>query len=99
MNAKRFEEVTYTAPAHWASYLFNDDASGLDYYNTPGDDAGDRELAAADAFIESVGLGAPVGCSEESEFLWRPDYCARDKDGRNLGGDCLTYTFLREVES
>ncbi len=94
MNAKRFEEVSYTAPAHWASYLFNGDASGLDYYNTPDDDAGDREIAAADAFIESVGLGSPVGCSEESEFRWRPDYSLG-----GLGCDCLTYTFLREVES
>jgi hypothetical protein len=95
---KRFETETYTAPACWASYLINGDASGLDYYNTPDDPAGDREIAAADAFIESVGLGSPVSCSEESEFRWHPDYCARSADGRKLGGDCLTYSFLRQVE-
>lgn len=40
-----------TAPAYWASYLINGDASGFDYYNTPDDPTrGDRDLAQAQAF-------------------------------------------------
>ncbi len=88
---KRFETETYTAPAHWASYLINGDASGIDYYNTPTDRSGDRDIADADAFIEAVGLGAPVDVSEP-EFMQHGDY------GR-LAGDYCTYSFLREVES
>lgn len=87
---KRFETETYTAPACWASYLINGDASGLDYYNTPDSDAGDEEIAAADAFIADVGLGAPVDCSE-SEFMHRGDY-------GSLAGDYCTYSFLRDTE-
>ncbi len=77
----KFESEEYTAPSCWASYLINGDASGID----------DSDVKEADAFIESVNLGAPVGCSDESEFMSRPDY--------GDAGDCLTYSFLRKVET
>ncbi len=88
---KRFEVETYTAPACWASCLINGDASGLDYCNTPSDPAGDREIAAADAFIADVGLGGPVDCSE-------PEFMTYGWDYGDLAGDYCTYSFLREVE-
>jgi len=88
----RFETETYIAPAHWASYLINGDASGLDYENTPGDDQGNREIRDADNFIASVGLGAPVDCSE-SEFM------SHGWDFGGLAGDYCTYSFLRQVDT
>jgi len=44
--------VTLIAPAHWASYLINGDASGLDR----------AERWAVDAWLASEGLGLPVSC-------------------------------------
>lgn len=94
----RFEVETYTAPAHWAPYLFNGDSSGLEYSNTPDDLAGDRDIAAADAMIADIGLGDPVGCSEEEEFTPYPDYTTCNEYGTRLASGCLTYSFLRPVE-
>ena len=72
---------TFTAPAHWACYFINDDASGMD----------DADIRAADEWIESLGFGAPVGVSEEPEFLhWHDARWAMP-----LACDCLTYTFFR----
>ncbi len=80
VKAKRLEAEQYTAPSHWASYLINGDASGID----------DRDIAQADAFVESVGCGAPVNC-EDAGFIHCPDY-------GDLAADCRTYTFLRREE-
>lgn len=55
--------VTYSMPAHWASYLINGDASGLD----------DDDIAQADAAIEDIGLGSPVDVSD-SDFRRGGDY-------------------------
>ena len=70
-------KYTYTAPAYWASYLINGDASGMD----------DDEAAQCDAWIDSLGYGAPVDCSDEGEF-------AHSNDATDLGGAVCTYTFL-----
>lgn len=53
---------TRTLPAHWAPYLINGDATGMD----------DSEQAECDAYMEQERLPAPVGCGE-SYFSWRND--------------------------
>lgn len=55
MNAKI--EI-YILPAHWASYLINNDASGIDEF----------DQQAADSFLHSHKLGSPVSCSDETYF-------------------------------
>lgn len=59
----RITTATYSMPAHWASYLINGDASGLD----------DDDIAQADAAIKDIGLGSPVDVSE-SDFRRGGDY-------------------------
>lgn len=71
----------YTAPAHWACYFINDDPSGMD----------DADIAAADQWIKIIGLGAPVDCSSDAEFMrWHDAHHVMP-----LAADCCTYTFLR----
>jgi len=69
---------TATAPSSWASYLINGDASGLD----------DGEEAAADAWIDSLGWGAPTGC-EDAGFI-----AYHDAHQFALASDCQVYSFL-----
>lgn len=80
--------VTATAPAYWAPYLVNGDASGLE----------PAELRAADAF--SAWLGGPVAsCSHESFFAWQNDgrRAALRAGLPDIGGsDCLEYMALLE---
>ena len=66
----RFETVEADAPAEWASYLINGDASGID----------DADIDAADAMIEAIGMGSPVDTSAESFFRHFPDYSTRGAD-------------------
>ena len=79
----RFETFTATAPADWASYLINGDASGLE----------DGEEAIIDAWIADYCEGLmPVDCTENGfmayhdAWHWYP-----------LGSDCQTYTFMRPI--
>jgi hypothetical protein len=68
----------FTAPSYWASYLINGDDTGID----------DEEKAAADAWLESLGLGYPVSC-DDAGFRWHHDafeFCP-------VGTDCQIYTF------
>ena len=74
-----FDAVKYRAPSAWASYLINGDASGID----------DADIAACDAWIKRVGLGAPVDC-EEYGFLWSHDAMVECP----LGADCAEFSFL-----
>jgi len=74
------DSITYTAPASWACYLFNDDCSGMD---------GD-EIKAVDSWIDGLGLGAPVAASEEPSFTAWHDA----KDCFPFAADCLEYTFF-----
>jgi hypothetical protein len=54
------DTFTRTAPACWASYLINGDASGID----------DDDIAAADVFAEQYGM--PVDC-EDAGFIHHHD--------------------------
>jgi hypothetical protein len=69
-------------PAYWASYLINDDASGLE--------AGEEEQI--DAWLAREGLPSPVSCGDEAGFSrWNDAHTG-------LAGDVLDYTFLVENE-
>jgi hypothetical protein len=78
--------------AHWASYLINDDSSGLD----------ERDIALCDAWQESLSPAYVVcikdceetGEPEEPWFTWSYDLYTGDPDVS--GGSCLTY-ILHEV--
>lgn len=63
------ETTTRILPAYWASYLINNDASGLD--------AG--EQAKIDAWLAVNGLPMPVTCGE-SHFSWHNDATALGGD-------------------
>ena len=81
------EVSTATAPAFWASYLINGDATGFDYYNTPTDNAGDREQAECDAWVDRLAKEGWSVVSTEGEAFF-----ARSSDaGTRLAGDMLTY--------
>lgn len=70
--------------AHWASYLINGDRSGLDISNTPSNpDAGDRDVAQADAF--AAWLGGYICDVKGESFFATPDA------GGKLPGDCVYY--------
>ena len=71
---------TATGPAAWASYLINGDATGLDR----------EEVEAADEWIESIGLGAPVSC-EPAGFL---SYFDAEPFADCVSADCETFVFL-----
>lgn len=71
--------VKLTAPSAWASYLINNDASGMD----------DSDKAQCDAWLMREGLAAPVDC-EPAGFCWHHDA----SEECQLGADCETYTFL-----
>jgi hypothetical protein len=62
---EEFEEshVILTLPAYYASYLINDDPSGLT----------DNEQLAIDKFILGSGVGLCVGCSDDSWFAGSSD--------------------------
>lgn len=55
----KIETVTYKLPAHWASYLINGDASGLE----------DGEQAVIDAWMVKEGNPHICDCGE-SYFSW-----------------------------
>ena len=76
------EVYTYTAPAHWACYFMNDDCSGMD----------DDDIVAADAFIDWVGLGAPVGVEDHGFTHWHDAHRFSP-----YGADCATYTFFNTI--
>jgi hypothetical protein len=69
--------IQCTAPSAWASYLINDDATGLD----------DGESAIIDAWLEYNQLGHCYDC-EDAGFLHR-----HDASGYALAADCQLYTF------
>ena len=77
----------YDLPAHWASYLINGDATSFSL-NDAG--AGDAEIAVIDEFMNDIGEGAIVTCSEEPFF-------SKYHDAQPYGVlacDCLEYTFI-----
>jgi hypothetical protein len=62
---EEFEDshVILTLPAYYASYLINDDPSGLT----------DAEQIAVDKFILESDVGGCIGCSDDSWFAWSND--------------------------
>lgn len=70
----------YDLPAHWASYLINNDASGISA----------EEKAQADRFLKENELPFPVSCGEQSWFSRSHDASHITK----CAGDVLNYTFL-----
>lgn len=92
------EQTTASAPAHWASYIVNGDASGLEFSNTPDNNAGDRDIAACDAWLASLaadGWSVTVDSDREPEFRHTCDARAFAP----LAGDMLEYTLYRRIES
>jgi len=75
------ELIHSTALSHWASYLINGDASGMEL----------EDIEPCVALLKWVGCGDPVDC-EDAGFMWRHD---ASRFGA-LAGDCQTYTFLSE---
>jgi len=93
----KIESHELTAPASWASYLINGDASGFDYYNTPNDAAGDRDREACEAWIAALAANnAHVVSANGEPFFAR--YCDADRVVSGLlAGDMLTYQILRHA--
>ena len=87
---KSIETVEVVAPATWASYFINGDASGLE----------DAEIAAADRWLERESKGCEffdiVDCGEAYFGRWFDDW---GQPGVT-GGDLVEYTALyRETKS
>jgi len=80
----RLTAIEATAPSHWASYFINGDASGL--Y--------EDELAAADAFLDRMGMGMPVDCRDAGCFCTMHDAW----NEMPLAADCQTYVWLVETD-
>jgi hypothetical protein len=76
----KLEIYTAQAPAYWASYLINGDASGIE----------PAEKEAADRWIARQNMGSPVSCSDESWFSSWHDALPESP----LAGDVLEYVFL-----
>lgn len=77
----KFDTVTATAPAHWAVYFINGDASGME----------DNEIAQADAFADWLG-GNIVDCQDAGFIHYHDAY-----QFAPFGADCQEYTALIEV--
>lgn len=89
---KKIYTATFTGYGADASYYINGDATGYDYYNTPGNMAGDRFKENADTVIEQMkadyGPSAYITDCSEKSFFDTPDY------GRRLKGECIEYTII-----
>lgn len=70
--------MKFRLPAHWASYLINNDSSGLSR----------QEIDEVDAWLEAnnLNLNSFVDCGE-SFFSWR-------NDANNLGGEVAEFTTI-----
>jgi hypothetical protein len=60
--------ITFEAPAYWASYLINGDASGL----------GHVEKAKADKFISQQGKNVRAVCCSDEPYIGQFDGLTRD---------------------
>lgn len=72
--------ITLSAPACWASYLINNDASGIT----------DAEREACDRWLAREEMPFPVSCDDESRFSRWHDALQESP----LAGDVLDYQFL-----
>ena len=77
------EVIKLTGAAHWASYIINDNSSGLE----------PEEKALCDAWLEREcgDRFLIVDCEEESRFTWSYDIHTGD-DCR--GGNVIDYTAI-----
>lgn len=75
---------TITAPAAWAAYFINGDASGLS----------EEEKAQADAWCTREGVARSdfVSCDDAPRFTWSLRLYAPELGAS--GGDVLDYTYL-----
>jgi hypothetical protein len=73
---------TFEAPAHWAPYLINGDASGLD--------DGESDRIAAYLAQELPAGAHVVSCADESRFTWSYRLFGGDAEG----GSVLEFTYL-----
>jgi hypothetical protein len=80
MPASRFKIEKFTAPSHWASYLINGDASGMEA----------DEKSACDRWLARINMGGPVDC-EDAGFKGHYHDAWYETP---LGADCQTYTFM-----
>lgn len=72
--------LKFMLPAFWASYLINDDASGMD----------EGEIKAVDQWMKQTRLPAPAACSDEIDFFHWHDA----RDVYPYASDCAVFTFL-----
>lgn len=79
--------VTYTLPAHWASYLINGDVSSFSLHEDGGD-----ELRQIDQLLVDYGVGHCLSCSDEEFFTKTHDAPLTP------ACMCLEYTF-EEIET
>ena len=86
-----WEVIEAAAPVHWACYLIYGDASGLE----------DVDIAAADAFVDRIGCGAPVSMAEDEEgsrgFCHHWTVAILCPEAPALGCDMTDYHFLKEA--
>lgn len=72
------EVTTATAPSHWASFLVNGDASGME----------SEDLIACMKWLESMAPWYVVGCEDDEHFSkWHDATCFA------LAATCCTYIF------
>lgn len=71
---------TITAPSHWASYLINGDASGLD----------DGESEIIDRWRKRHGVRAVHDVEDEGRFTW--SYNLFNPESGCTGGNVAEYT-------
>jgi hypothetical protein len=76
------KDIVLTAPSNWASYLINDDASGMD----------DNEIAACDAWLKAEFSRQSHYCVDcvEAGFMRYHDAASFYP----LAADCAEYTFI-----
>lgn len=76
---------TCEMPEHWASYLINGDANGLD----------EGEATKIDAYLSKTYPGCSfIDCAQEGRFTW--SYDLFDGGLSNCaGGSVLEYTYLK----
>ena len=80
------EVDTTEAPAYWASYFINGDASGME----------DDEIAEADAWADGLEDWYVVDCEDDRDNFGTFYF---EVAGRWLGCDLATYTLHRQVQS
>ena len=71
--------TTRTLPAYWASYLINNDPSGID----------EIDRKQADAFLAREKLPMPADCSDHSWEQW-----SNDAHSIPMGGLVMQFIFL-----